>query len=251
MTKVLQEEGAAMHYTEISERIVSEGLRVNVGATPASTVSATITTSMINEVDGSPFRRVGRGEYILRSVVHSGTTAPTKVEADIEPQLDERSGPIHALGMFWNRDLVRWTGNPAVLGRQQIGANPVDMAQQRGIYLLHDVREVVYVGRSIDRPLGRRLYEHTVDRLNTRWNRFSWFGLCPVADDGSLGAPTDGHAADTIIAAMEAILIEALEPVQNRRRGDGFTGVEFIQAEDPEIQKEQLKAWMVELQRMV
>ena len=128
-------------------------------------------------------------------------------------------------------------------------ANPVDMAEQRGIYLLHDFREVVYVGRSTERPLGKRLYEHTLDRLKTRWNRFSWFGLRPVRDDASLGEPAQGHGTEATISAMEALLIEALEPGQNRRRGDGFSAVEFIQAEDPEIVKEQLKALMLELQK--
>ena len=36
---------------------------------------------------------------------------------------------------------------------------------------------------------------------------------------------------------MEALLIEGLEPPQNRKRGDGFSAVEFIQVVDPEIEK--------------
>jgi hypothetical protein len=36
---------------------------------------------------------------------------------------------------------------------------------------------------------------------------------------------------------LEAILIEALEPRQNRKRGDDLSAVEYIQKEDPEIQK--------------
>jgi hypothetical protein len=46
---------------------------------------------------------------------------------------------------------------------------------------------------------------------------------------------------------MEALLIEALEPGQNRRRGDGFAAVEFIQAEDPVMRKDQLKVAIAEL----
>lgn len=30
--------------------------------------------------------------------------------------------------------------------------------------LVYDGREVIYVGRTTDRPLGRRLYEHTIDQ---------------------------------------------------------------------------------------
>jgi hypothetical protein len=42
---------------------------------------------------------------------------------------------------------------------------------------------------------------------------------------------------DDLIATMEALLIEGLEPPQNRKRGDDFSAVEFTQVEDPELQK--------------
>jgi hypothetical protein len=42
-----------------------------------------------------------------------------------------------------------------------------------------------YVGRVTDQLLGRRLYQHTVDRLNGRWNRFSWFGVYLVNPDAT------------------------------------------------------------------
>ena len=45
---------------------------------------------------------------------------------------------------------------------------------------------VVYVGRPINHPLGKRLYEHRLDRLSSRWKRFSWFGLLDVTEDGNL-----------------------------------------------------------------
>lgn len=45
-----------------------------------------------------------------------------------------------------------------------------------------------------------------------------------------------------MIPALEAILIEALEPRQNRKHGDDLSAVEFIQREDPEIQKKRVKA---------
>jgi hypothetical protein len=250
--EVLRREGSAMHYTAIAERIVSDGLRKKVGATPWSTVNATITTSINSEREKSPFQRVARGEYILREVLQG---YPPKVVAtgDREPEDggDEVAGPIHALGMFWDRESVLWTASPAILGMQQMGADAVDMAGQRGIYLLHDVREVVYAGRCSDRPLGKRLYEHTLDRLKSRWNRFSWFGLCRVTDDGSLAEPVESHSPSQIIAAMEALLIEALEPPQNRRRGEGFSGVEFIQAEDPKIMRERRLALLKELEEQL
>lgn len=44
-----------------------------------------------------------------------------------------------------------------------------------------------------------------------------------------------------MILALEAILIEALEPRQNRKRGDDLSAVEYIQKEDPAIQKKKIK----------
>jgi hypothetical protein len=142
---------------------------------------------------------------------------------------------------FWRREAIEWMHTPKILGMQQIGANPVDFHKQIGIYLLYDGREVIYVGRATVRPLGRRLYEHTADRLSTRWDRFSWFGLLPVSEAGELGTMPDSYVGMKIIPAIEAILIEALEPRQNRKRGDDLSAVEYIQKEDPEIQKKRVK----------
>ncbi len=97
------------------------------------------------------------------------------------------------------------------------------------------------MGRATERPLGRRLYEHTADRLSSRWDRFSWFGLLPVSEAGELGDLPDSYIGTKIIPAVEAILIEALEPRQNRKRGDDLSAVEYIQKEDPELQKKRLK----------
>lgn len=43
---------------------------------------------------------------------------------------------------------------------------------------------------------------------------------------------------DVVIITMEAVLIEGLEPRQNRKRGDAdFKAFEFLQVEDPEFEK--------------
>jgi hypothetical protein len=103
---------------------------------------------------------------------------------------------------------------------------------------------VIYVGRATDRALGRRLYEHTLDRFSSRWDRFSWFGLLPVSEIGTLGTMPSSYEAIKIIPAIEAIMIEALEPRQNRKRGDDLSAVEYIQKEDIEIQKKRVKQTM-------
>lgn len=117
----------------------------------------------------------------------------------------------------------------------------MDFGDQRGVYILYDHHSIVYVGRATDRPLAQRLFEHTLDRLSGRWNRFSWFGLRGVADNGKL---VNDHAApsfDAIVTALEALLIETLEPPQNRRRGDDFGAVEYIQDVDPELKEQELQ----------
>lgn len=242
--KVLADAEGAMHYKDIAEEIVSRGLRVNVGATPPATVSANLTTSIAKDGDASPFQKVGRGEYILKHKQQS--PEKNKQEAGEAPEQAQESEDqyeiISSFGMFWRRDFVDWNSSPKLLGMQQIGAEPVDFYRQVGIYLLYDGREIIYVGRSTDRPLGKRLYEHTADRLSTRWDRFSWFGLLPVSEKGKLGKLPEGYLATKIVPALEAILIEALEPRQNRKRGDDLSAVEYLQKEDPEIDRKKKKA---------
>ena len=97
---------------------------------------------------------------------------------------------ISSFGMFWRREAIEWVSTPKILGMQQIGAKPVDFHKQLGIYLLYDGREVIYIGRATERPLGRRLYEHTADRLVVTMGSFSGFGLLPVSEVGRVGHVT-------------------------------------------------------------
>lgn len=145
--------------------------------------------------------------------------------------------------MYWHRSKVIWKTTPSLLGRQQQDADPVDFSEQVGVYFLHDNQGVVYVGRAIDQPLGRRLQQHTLDRLNSRWDRFSWFGIYPVLENGNLKTTVDLSriSLDVVISTLEAVLIEGLEPRQNRRRGDDFKAVEFLQSEDPEIERSRVQ----------
>ncbi len=236
--KVLSESTGAVHYDDITDAIVTQKLRTSLGATPASSVSSVLGVWINDDGDSCPILKVGKGLYIWRA--NAGVTPdPSKEEADEESE--SQYDVISSFGMFWRREAIEWVPSPKILGMQQIGAKPVDFHKQIGIYLLYDGREVIYVGRSTDRPLGKRLYEHTVDRMSSRWDRFSWFGLLPVSEGGELGSSPLSYIGTKIVPAMEAILIEALEPRQNRRRGDGLSTVEYIQTEDPEIRKRAVK----------
>lgn len=241
--KVLAASPQPLHYKEITEKIISDGLRTSLGATPAATVNAQISASIKKHGDSSPYVRVAKGTFALakKATTSASTEKPEAPKPDPEEE-EEQYAIVSSFGMFWRREAVEWVATPKLLGMQQIGATPVDFTKQLGIYLLYDGREVIYVGRSTDRPLGRRLYEHTIDRMSARWDRFSWFGLLPVSDTGSLGKLPPTFDAAKMIPALEAILIEALEPRQNRKRGDDLAAVEYLQRIDPEIEKKKVKA---------
>jgi hypothetical protein len=246
--KVLAESVAPMHYTEISEQILSRGYYETDGATPAATVSAQLTSSIKHDGEKSPFLRVGKGIFSLKN---SPTTAiipaPTpiskkrKLETLSELEVELSDSIIHSFGMYWQRDLVVWRNDPKMYGKQQALSKPVDFGKQKGIYILYDHHTVVYVGRCIDRPLGKRLFEHTVNRLGSRWNRFSWFGLLDVTQDGSLRETQLNTSLAALVSTLEALLIEALEPPQNRKRGDDFSAIEYIQDIDPELKEREIQ----------
>jgi hypothetical protein len=236
IVKVLETEGKAMHYADIASEIQKQGLRSKVGATPAATVYTVIYEAIKKDGSNSQFVKVGTGEFLLRK-----SSAPTKSGRAAVPPLEEEEatetgGIIKAFGMFWRRDWVEWSAKPGLMGQQQEGSDPVNFSEQQGVYLLHDGREVIYVGRATEKRLGTRLLEHTRDRLNGRWDRFSWFGLLDVTDEGKLAKKALGTITeDEIIITLEALLIEGLEPRQNRKRGDAFRAVEYLQAQDPAL----------------
>jgi hypothetical protein len=245
--KVLTESATPLHYTEISEQILSRGYYETDGATPAATVNAQLAASIKHEGEKSPFIRVGKGIFTLKNAPAAliEVTAPIvnkkELETLAESDVESSDSIIHSFGMYWQRDLVVWRNDPKVYGKQQALSKPVDFGKQKGIYILYDHHTVVYVGRSIDRPLGRRLFEHTIDRLGSRWNRFSWFGLLDVTQEGNLRETGLNASLSSLVATLEALLIEALEPPQNRKRGDDFSAIEYIQDIDPELKEREIQ----------
>lgn len=245
--KVLGESEAPLHYKEISELILSRDYYRTDGATPADTVNAQLSSSIKHDNE-SPFIRVGKGIFALKTPSASTTslisTENTK-QSTSEPlaDLDTESSDsiIHSFGMYWQRDLVVWRNDPKMFGKQQALSKPVDFGKQKGIYILYDHHTVVYVGRAIDRPLGKRLYEHTIDRLGSRWNRFSWFGLLDVTQAGDLRETKLNTSLAVLVSTLEAMLIEALEPPQNRKRDDDFSAIEYIQDIDPELKEREIQ----------
>lgn len=213
-----------------------------------------MTTDINSNGDKSIFVRVDKGVYILRTFLNNqsgqiNNTTDIDIPTLIKPG-DERIKIINSFGIYWNRNFVHWKSTkPNLLGIQQIGASEVNFKDQIGIYLLHDSRETIYVGQAVDQPLGKRLKDHTSDRLSGRWDRFSWFGLRAVHDNGELQEKLkfENLSIQDIGDILEAILIESIEPRQNRKQGNLFFGLEYLQQEAPEIKKKMKEQLLKEL----
>ncbi|HUD48930.1 MAG TPA: HTH domain-containing protein [Candidatus Baltobacteraceae bacterium] len=248
--EVLKKSSKPMSSVEIVAAIKERELRNVTGNTPEATVGAQIYSSIKRDGEGSPFVQPAPNQFAFKQPTVS-VGVPQQPNGGIIPKNDEEepkkaSGIIRAFGMYWNRDSIEWKSSPRILGSlSDKAAEAVDFCNQRGVYFLHDGGEVIYVGRALERPLGTRLFEHTFDRLKGRWNRFSWFGLVNLSEDGKIieqGLKTVTANVGDIIITMEALLIEGLEPKQNRKRGDtGFIHIEYIQIEDPIIQQKKMK----------
>ena len=248
---LLDNNNDAMSYSDITDEIASKKYRVSLGAIPAATVASIIARDIRENGEYSTFRRVNPGEYILRSpnqTISSPSTITSNVsqsdDAEDEAEVLENRA-IAAFGMFWSRNDVRWKNNPKLLGTQS-SAEPVDFCGQVGVYILYDHQRIVYIGRASERKggksIGQRLFEHTTDRLNSRWDRFSWFGVYPVDNNGKLIIRDEVKiSCEDIAIAFEALLIEACEPPQNWRRGDDLQVVEYQQKLDPDIEQQRKK----------
>src|SRR5947208_14452943 len=63
--KILGASATPLHYKEITERIITDGLRKSLGATPAATVGAQIAASIKKDGAQSPYIRVAKGTFAL------------------------------------------------------------------------------------------------------------------------------------------------------------------------------------------
>lgn len=150
-----------------------------------------------------------------------------------------RSPPVTSFGIYWKRD-TEWSPTklygehlPDPINKKKPGV--VNFAGQDAVYLLHHDREIVYVGQTVGETAGlaERLRAHTRSpTLRSRWNRFSWFGFREVVHDGSGGRLKNAHLPSTfsirdLMAVVEAILIEAVEPRNNRQGGKGFKDLAY------------------------
>ena len=246
--KVLQDADRPLHYREITQLIGDRGLKSLSGATPDMTVNSRLHSML--EPNHSLFddriRKTGKGTFEFLN--------PDSVQPEEEPTIDDEEqdhDPNHivrvpAYGLYWEKEKVRW-GSGDILGRLAKGATVFNFAEQKGVYLLHNRSSVAYVGRTTD-SLYARLHAHNRNRdhKSMRWDSFSWFGFRDVKDNGELNPMPDQVDSAHLISILEAVLIEALEPPINDRRGD-FLGIQYKQVPDHEIAKEQSRSFLQDL----
>ena len=247
-----------LHYADIAEKIVEQGLREKVGANPPNQVYATIYQSRKGAND-SPYVKRGKGFFLLRKM-------PEDVDQDVEPGEGNDKAPAISVGWHWKRAAVDWKkAQPPLRGvwdGSKQGRESVDFSEQIGVYLLHDKsKRVVYAGRTTgSKGFGGRLKDHTTDDLGNKWSRFSWFGFREVDERGRLGqgelvdALPEGLGQGRLVKLMEMMLIQALEPSENKKSGDMREG-EFIiagkyeQVPDPKSELVTKKHWIEEMLR--
>lgn len=145
-----------MHYRDITDVIVSNNLVSSSGQTPANTVRNILTTTK------GLFLRIADGEYSLTTdgqkyvVKHAPKFKSKSIDTDKDVKPDEVRDVevlIPSYGMFWMRDGINWNSHPKLLGVQSTGATPIDLSEMRGVYMLYDGREIIYVGQAIDRSI--------------------------------------------------------------------------------------------------
>lgn len=241
---------APMHYSDITDAIIQQNLRETYGITPKNTANAYMSTrpDLFNSLGGGFYGLTQAGiNYEVdnknksrdnKEVDAEDAQINSKINQEIEKANESKI--IKIFGMFWDRTKIEWRRGK-MKGRQNVGSEVVDFKDVRGLYVLYDGREVIYVGQALKTPILKRLKDHTKDRLSGRWNRFSWFSIDGINPDGTIFKVDKRISMDLehLIDALEGIMIEGLEAPQNRRQGNNF-GDEYIQDDNIEMEKEQI-----------
>ena len=134
---------------------------------------------------------------------------------------------IAAYGEWWDPHEIDWGSRGyGKQGRMEgvekgRGGATIDVWDQRGIYVLFQDWSVVYVGKTGQQALGKRLRDHRSDDVAGRWDRFSWFGVRNVNENGTLGAvpmPSRQVRAPDVISTLESVLTRVTAPSLNHQR---------------------------------
>lgn len=148
---------------------------------------------------------------------------------------------IKAYGRFWHRELVDW-GKPGRGGKGSLRGimTPsnvlTDCWDQQGIYVLYNDFDLQYVG-SATMSIGERLRTHRRDHMQERWNRFSWYGIRQINQDGKLRKVSSAiprQDKNEFIILLEAIAIFIADPPLNKISGAIYQPIECVQRRDAE-----------------
>ena len=231
--EVLREAEGPMHYWDITNEIIKQGKRTEVGATPANSVCAAISKNP------DIFEKTDAGKYALRSSFDyakwkgEDTTTENEETASLDTEIkkESRKTIIKAFGKRWQRDKIDWSKTePSLVGRQMSKSQFVDFKTVRGVYMLFRDYDMIYVGVAVKESIAKRLKHHTKDKHSTCWNQFSWFSFDGVNQNGTIRkVNTFSVGIDDVAKAVEAIVIEGAEPHRNTRGGDYLNGREYTQ----------------------
>jgi hypothetical protein len=222
-----------MDYEQIAVELAEGGHIAGFGVMPRKQICIIMENAIAKEGDQCPFVRTEPGVYIARKLANSEHFRASQAAG---PKLAfNPTGIITCYGQVWARESVTWRSNPVIFGCQFQNSPKINFFKQVGIYTLHsNDHALVYTGVSGDRTIGECLYEHTSDRLDGRWNRFSFYGLLPINENGTFSPLTRECTIEDITASLQSILVEVSNPPANRRAYDYFSTLEFVQWRDPE-----------------
>ncbi len=219
-----------MRADEIAHRIVESGRRTEA---KVHSVNATLSGLVKDGTVIKPERAV--------FAHNSDPNLPVSDEDIRKAEEDEQLINVCAYGLYWERQKVNWNpghgNNRRLFGVAGDGTQPVDFANQAGIYVLYSGMTPVYVGRTNaenNALITRLTSHHTDDRRGARWDKFSWFGFRQVGEDNQLVTSDATVSTDLLITFMEAVMIEAFLPPLNNKGGD-LLGTMYEQVEDEVI----------------
>lgn len=227
LTVLRENVGEEMSLGDITGAILDARYRTSLGKTPQSTVGS----QLLQVMRDHDVIRTRRGYYLM--------PLPNGAEGDeLESGLDAVPAlavmQIEAYGIHWERSKVNWTAR-RILGYDTDPLEAIDFSSQQGVYVLYDWNSVVYVGKTTSTSEGlldRLQYHNRKQDWEAGWERFSWFGIRKVNEDGEISDGPDMARKDVVSELIEAVLIETLRPAFNKQYGRHM-GTLYRQAVDP------------------
>ena len=234
--QILSNSSSPIDYEQIAVELADKGMIHPFGVMPRRQICSIIENAIIQAADRCPFVKTYPGVYIARAIASPGQLRAAKKA--LLPEMNfNKTGIITCYGQMWSRDRIIWTPKPQIFGCQYQESPKIDFAKQIGIYALHSEDGTpVYIDYTLEKMLGECLYGHTEDRLSGRWDRFSFYGLLPINEEGSFGPLPSECKIEDVMASMRSIIVEVSQPRATRRYFDYFSTLLFVQWRNPEVE---------------